>query len=603
MIFLSHVTKNNFVRAKNTKKTFGRLSKYLFKQKKLLSVFVVCLIINAATICLAPALTAFLIDKLILIKNWHDILRERIVFGKYIFLLGLIYLVDVVSNYIYKNFILRLSQKTVNNIKKDLFAHVKFLPIKYFDSVKHGDIMSRFTNDMDNISDALNESLPNLISGLIVLSGCVCVMFFRNKILMLCAILMLIISFLLAKIILGVTRKYFRVQQKNLGELNAFVEESFECQKVIKAFCYENNIKDKFGIYNKNYKEIAIRAQTYSGFLEPIMFNINNINYAVTTMIGAILILNNLLTIGGLVSFLQLIREMSHPVAHLSGQIAMIQSALAGAERIFDVMDEKLEDMNIKSENKNLVLNKNDVYDVEFKDVVFGYDGKKIVLDNISFKAEAGKKIALVGATGAGKTTIAGLINRFYDINHGEIKINNKNIKEFDLNELRSLVGVVLQDTHLFEMSVLENIRYGKLNATDQECINAAKLANADGFIRNLANGYESMIYNDGENLSQGQRQLLNIARMAVSDARILILDEATSSVDTRTEKLIQEGLDKLMIGKTSFIIAHRLSTIRNCDLILVIENGKIIEAGNHDELIKNKFRYYDLCRGQYDLD
>ena len=228
---------------------------------------------------------------------------------------------------------------------------------------------------------------------------------------------------------------------------------------------------------------------------------------------------------------------------------------------------------------------------------------KKIVLDNISFKAEAGKKIALVGATGAGKTTIAGLINRFYDVNHGEIKINNKNIKEFDLNELRSLVGVVLQDTHLFEMSVLENIRYGKLNATDQECIDAAKLANADGFIKNLANGYESVIYNDGENLSQGQRQLLNIARMAVSDAKILILDEATSSVDTRTEKLIQEGLDKLMIGKTSFIIAHRLSTIRNCDLKQVKEKGKIIEAGNHDELIKNKLRYYDLCCGQYDLD
>ena len=293
---------------------------------------------------------------------------------------------------------------------------------------------------------------------------------------------------------------------------------------------------------------------------------------------------------------------MAHPVAHLSGQIAMIQSALAGAERIFDVMDEKLEDINIL-EKKNLVLNKNDEYDVEFKNVVFGYDEKKIVLDNISFKAEAGKKIALVGATGAGKTTIAGLINRFYDVNRGEIKINNKNIKEFDLNELRNLVGVVLQDTHLFEMSVLENIRYGKLNATDKECIDAAKLANADGFIKNLANGYESVIYNDGENLSQGQRQLLNIARMAVSDAKILILDEATSSVDTRTEKLIQEGLDKLMIGKTSFIIAHRLSTIRNCDLILVIEKGKIIEAGNHDELIKNKLRYYDLCCGQYDLD
>ena len=602
MIILGHITKNNFVKAKDAKKTFSRLLKYLFKQKKLLVVFVFCLIINAITICLAPTLTAFLIDKLILIKDWRDILRERIVFGKYIFLLGLIYFIDVISDYVYRNFVLRLSQRTVNNLKKDLFSHVKFLPVKYFHSVKHGDIMSRFTNDMDNITDALNESLPNLISGLIILSGCICVMFFRNKILMLCAILMLIISFFLAKIILSVTRKYFRVQQKNLGELNAFVEESFECQKVIKAFCYENNIKDKFDIYNKSYKEIAIRAQTYSGFLEPIMFNINNINYAVTTMIGAILILNNLLTIGGLVSFLQLIREMAHPVAHLSGQIAMIQSALAGTERIFDVMDEKLEDINIL-ENKNLVLNKNDKYDVEFKNVVFGYDEKKIVLDNISFKAEAGKKIALVGATGAGKTTIAGLINRFYDVNHGEIKINNKNIKEFDLNELRSLVGVVLQDTHLFEMSVLENIRYGKLNATDQECIDAAKLANADGFIKNLANGYESVIYNDGENLSQGQRQLLNIARMAVSDAKILILDEATSSVDTRTEKLIQEGLDKLMIGKTSFIIAHRLSTIRNCDLILVIEKGKIIEAGNHDELIKNKLRYYDLCCGQYDLD
>ena len=599
---MRHDGRNRFGKPKNIKKTFGQLLKYVFKRKKLFFVFFVCVLINAATICIAPALTSFLIDKLFLLKSWNNILKARIFFGRYILLLGAIYLVDVLSDYIFRNLALKLSQRTVNEIKKDLFDHVKFLPVKYFDTVKHGDIMSRFTNDMNNISDMLNESLPNLISGVIILSGCIGIMLFRNKILLLCSVIMLCVSFLAAKIILTVTQKFFKIQQKNLGELNGFVEEAFGCQKIIKAFCYEDNIKKKFDIYNKNYREIAIKSQSYSGLLEPIMFNINNINYAVTTMLGAILILKNMLTIGGLVSFLQLIKEMAHPVAHLSGQVAMIQSALAGAERIFEVMDEKTEHIGILEEKK-LDINLNDNYSVEFKNVVFGYDNKKNVLDNISFFAESGKKIALVGATGAGKTTIASLINRFYDINQGEIKINNKDIKEFDLRELRSLTGVVLQDTHLFEMSVLENIRYGNLNASDAECIKAAKLANADLFIKKLPNGYESIIYNDGENLSQGQKQLLNIARMAVSDAKILILDEATSSVDTRTEKLIQDGLNKLMQDKTSFIIAHRLSTIRNCDIILVIENGKIIESGSHDELIKNKFRYYELCKGQYELN
>lgn len=599
---MRHDERNRFGKPKNIKKTFGQLLKYVFKRKKLFFVFFICVTINAITVCMVPALTAFLIDKLFLLKSWNNILKARIFFGRYIVLLGAIYLVDVLSDYIFRNLALKLSQKTVNEIKKDLFDHVKFLPVKYFDTVKHGDIMSRFTNDMNNISDMLNESLPNLISGVIVLSGCIGIMLFRNKILLLCSIVMLCMSFIVAKIILTVTQKFFKIQQENLGELNGFAEEAFGCQKIIKAFCYENNIKKKFDIYNKNYRDIAIKSQSYSGLLEPIMFNINNINYAVTTMLGAILILKNILTIGGLVSFLQLIKEMAHPVAHLSGQVAMIQSALAGAERIFEVMDEKTEHVGILGEKKS-DINLDDNYSVEFKNVVFGYDNKKTVLDNISFFAESGKKIALVGATGAGKTTIASLINRFYDINQGEIKINNKDIKEFDLRELRSLAGVVLQDTHLFEMSVLENIRYGNLNASDEECIKAAKLANADLFIKKLQNGYESIIYNDGEDLSQGQKQLLNIARMAVSDAKILILDEATSSVDTRTEKLIQDGLNNLMQGKTSFIIAHRLSTIRSCDIILVIENGKIIESGSHDELIKNKFRYYELCKGQYELN
>lgn len=591
---------NNFSKPKNMKNTLNRLLDYLKREKKLMCIFIVCLVINSISTFTPSMLIAPLIDKLVSIKNLGMLLQAKNTLFMYVCLLSVIAIIGVVTNYIYNFLVLNLSQKTVNRIRKDLFSKMKYLPIKYFDSIPHGEIMSRYTNDMDNISDALNNSFPQLVSSIITLIGTFAVMLYLSPILSIITCFMLPLMLKLSAVIIKISRESFRSQQKYLGTLNGFIEETMDGQKAVKAFCYENNIKKRFDDYNKNYRDAATKAQIYSGIVMPIMFNINNINYALSTTVGAILILFNWLTIGRLTSFLQLAKQFGRPLAELSSQFTTVQSALAGAERIFEIMDQEVEDQNNESK---LTLDKNTAYNVRFDKVTFGYVPEKIVLNNVSFNANPGQKIALVGSTGAGKTTIANLITRFYDINNGTITINNININKFSLGNLRSSLGIVLQDTHLFEKTVLENIRYGRLSATDEECIEAAKLSNAHLFIKRLPNGYKTVLRDDGQNLSQGQRQLLNIARVAVSQPSILILDEATSSVDTRTEQLIENGMNKLMNGRTTFVIAHRLSTIRNSDVILVIEKGEIIEHGNHKNLIQKQGRYYQLCSGQYELE
>lgn len=589
----------NFSKPKDIKSTFARLFKYISQQKKLFWIFVICIIVNSISICIPSMITAPFIDKLVSIKNLNMVSSATPTILKYLAFLVCLQIIGVSTNYICNFLALNISQKTVNSIRKDLFAKMEYLPIKYFDSIPHGEIMSRFTNDMDNISDCLNNSLPNLISSGITIVGTFCAMIYLSPLLAIVTLFVLPLMLKSSSFIIKMSRENFRSQQKNLGALNGFIEETMEGQKIVKAFCYEENIKNSFDKYNDDYKQAATKAQIYSGIVFPILININNINYALSTTIGAVLILFKQLTIGRLTSFLQLARQFGRPIAELSTQFTTVQAALAGAERIFEVIDQDIEIQNSQSQ---LTLDNNKAYAVKFNNVVFGYVPEKIVLNDVSFYAKPGQKIALVGSTGAGKTTIANLISRFYNIDQGSITIDDIDIKNFSLRNLRSALGIILQDTHLFEGTVMENIRYGRLDATDEECIEAAKLSNAHQFIKRLPNGYETVLHEDGQNLSQGQRQLLNIARVAVSQPSILILDEATSSVDTRTEQLIENGMNKLMNGRTTFVIAHRLSTIRNANAILVIENGQIIERGDHEDLLKQKGRYYQLCTGQYEL-
>lgn len=589
----------NFSKPKDIKSTFARLFKYISQQKKLFWIFVICIIVNSISICIPSMITAPFIDKLVSIKNLNMVSSATPTILKYLAFLVCLQIIGVSTNYICNFLALNISQKTVNSIRKDLFAKMEYLPIKYFDSIPHGEIMSRFTNDMDNISDCLNNSLPNLISSGITIVGTFCAMIYLSPLLAIVTLFVLPLMLKSSSFIIKMSRENFRSQQKNLGALNGFIEETMEGQKIVKAFCYEENIKNSFDKYNDDYKQAATKAQIYSGIVFPILININNINYALSTTIGAVLILFKQLTIGRLTSFLQLARQFGRPIAELSTQFTTVQAALAGAERIFEVIDQDIEIQNSQSQ---LTLDNNKAYAVKFNNVVFGYVPEKIVLNDVSFYAKPGQKIALVGSTGAGKTTIANLISRFYNIDQGSITIDDIDIKNFSLRNLRSALGIILQDTHLFEGTVMENIRYGRLDATDEECIEAAKLSNAHQFIKRLPNGYETVLHEDGQNLSQGQRQLLNIARVAVSQPSILILDEATSSVDTRTEQLIENGMNKLMNGRTTFVIAHRLSTIRNANAILVIENGQIIERGDHEDLLNQKGRYYQLCSGQCEL-
>ena len=521
-----------------------------------------------------------------------------------------------------------MTQGTLHNMRKDLFSHMEKLPIKYFDTHAHGDIMSVYTNDIDTLRQMISQSIPQFLnSGITIISTFISMLILSIP---LSAVTLIMVGIMLffTKKATGQSGKYFARQQKNLGAVNGYIEEMMNGQKVVKVFCHEEESKEKFRELNNELYVSADRANTFSNILGPINAQLGNVSYVVCAIVGGVLALNGIggLTLGGLASFLTFNKSFSMPINQISMQLNAIVMALAGAERIFKLLDEEPEVdngyvtlVNAKEENGKLVPTDErtghwawkhahqadgttDYVEVQgnvvFNDVDFGYTDDKIVLHNIKLFAEPGQKIAFVGSTGAGKTTITNLINRFYDIQDGKIRYDGININKIKKSDLRKSLGIVLQDTHLFTGTVMDNIRFGRLDATDDEVVAAAKLANADGFIRRLPEGYNTVLTGDGANLSQGQRQLLAIARAAVADPPVLILDEATSSIDTRTERIVQEGMDRLMHGRTTFVIAHRLSTVRNSDCIMVLEQGRIIERGTHDQLIEEKGRYYQLYTG-----
>ncbi len=610
--------KGGFAKPKNMKKTLGALMGYVGRYKILLGMVVVFLLISTActvggSFLLKPA-TARILE-----GDFQGLAQVLI-------LMAGIYIAGALCSFAYARLMVHISQKTVYAIRRDLFEKMQSLPIKYFDKHTHGELMSRYTNDIDTISEMINNSIGSLISGALTFAGVMGMMFYLSWRLTLITVGVLVLMLVVVKQIGKRSRYYFAEQQKDIGAVNGYIEEMIEGQKVIQVFNHEQAAKEGFAAVNEAYRRSATAAQSFAGAMMPAMGNISHINYALTCCIGGLLAIAGAFRLDTLVAFLNYTRQVSQPIAQISQQVNTVLAAIAGAERVFEVMEEpsevnegKVTLVNITGdENGNLVetdrrtldwaWKKPDgtlvplMGDVRFNHVVFGYNEEKVILRDISLFAKPGQKIAFVGSTGAGKTTITNLINRFYEIQSGDITYDGINVQEIEKSALRRSLGIVLQDTHLFTGTIADNIRYGKLDATDEEVVAAAKLANADGFIRHLPQGYETRLGGDGGNLSQGQRQLLAIARAAVADPPVLILDEATSSIDTRTEKLIEKGMDRLMAGRTVFVIAHRLSTVRNSQAIMVLEQGEIIERGSHDELLAEKGRYYQLYTGQAEL-
>lgn len=576
-------------KAKEGKKTFLRLMSYLSCDRSLLYIIAFLIIVSIISSLLGSYMLRPIINDYILPGDIPGLF-------KVLLLLGVIYLVGVVATYIEYRLLNKIGQRTVTRLRMELFKKMEILPIKYFDTHQHGDLMSRYTNDIDKISDVLTDSLSDLLSSALTLIGIVCLMLYISPILTLVTMITVPLMFLSAKMIVKQSKKYFKAQQEKLGEVNGYIEEMISGQKVIKVFGHEKKVEADFDTLNQNLRGKAEKAQLYSGMMMPIMQNLNTLNYVIITIVGALLAIFRGFDVGGLAAFLQYSRQFGRPINELASLYNNIQAAIAGAERIFEVIDEAPE----AEDSPNAVTLTDIKGDVKMQDVYFGYKPEKLILKGISLEAKSGEKIALVGTTGAGKTTILNMFPRFFDIKSGEITIDGISTKEIKRKSLRQSIAIVLQDTHLFTGTVRENIRFGRLEATDEEVEEAAKLTAAHSFIKRLPHGYDTMLENDGANLSQGQRQLLNIARAAVANPAILLLDEATSNIDTRSELLIQKGLDKLMEGRTSFIIAHRLSTVRNVDRILVLEHGQIIEQGSHKELLELKGKYYSLYEEQF---
>lgn len=616
---------------KDAKKTLRRIFHYMTEYKWQLVLVVIGICFSAGAQITGTSFLKKIIDSYIrpLSEEYNKDLFYS--FIKTLLLMGAIYLLGVLSTYGYSRIMLNVSTKTLYKIRTELFEKMETFPIKYFDSHTHGDLMSRYTNDTDTIREMLSNSVANFISSGITVTGVFIMMLVFSWQLTLLVIAML---FVMLKVIKTIGRKssaYFKSQQMKLGKVNGYIEEMFEGQKVVKVFCHEEASKLQFEKLNDELCEASTNANTFANILMPIMGNLSHLLYAVTAIAGGILAVYGSITVGTVVAFLQYTRNFSQPITQISQQFNSVLTALAGAERIFNMIDEEpekdegyvtlvnaaMDESGNLTETKEYTgiwawkhphTNKNTVTltqvkgEVEFDDVRFGYEEDKQVLNGISLNAGAGQKIAFVGSTGAGKTTITNLINRFYDVPDGKIRYDGINLNKIKKADLRRSLAMVLQDSHLFTGTVMENIRYGNLTATDEEVITAAKLANADSFIKHLPQGYHTWLVSDGTNLSQGQRQLITIARAAIADPPVLILDEATSSIDTRTEALIEKGMDRLMKGRTVFVIAHRLSTVRNSHSIMVLENGQIIERGNHKELISQKGKYYQLYTGMFEL-
>lgn len=590
---------------KNTKATAKRLFSYLEQEKHKIAAAFVCVLVSSASTLCGSYLLRPIINGLIDSTKTSQQKITSLMAG--LALMAVVYVLGVGATYLQGRIMISVSQGTLKRIREHLFRKVQKLPVRYFDTNPTGDIMSRFTNDVDIIGEMLNSTLVQIFSGTITLIGTLALMLYTNWVL---AVVTIVVSPIIAKIgtaIAGKSRKYFMKQQTDLGKVNGYIEETVTGQKVVKVFNYEENVVNEFSELNQSLRNSQVKAHFISGIMGPCMNAMSQVNYTLTACVGSIIAFASrwgggvpfsALDIGGLTVFVNYSRQFSRPINELAQQVTNIMSALAGAERVFNVMDETEE----IDDGKKLVLDK--VHgDVLVEGVTFGYNPDKTILKDVSVFAHPGQKIALVGSTGAGKTTITNLITRFYNINKGKITIDGVDIKDISLECLRENIAMVLQDTHLFTGTIMENIRYGRLSATDEEVRQAAKTSCADLFIKNMPEGYDTMLKGDGSNLSQGQRQLLNIARAALSKAPILVLDEATSSVDTRTEKHINEGMDALMEDRTTFVIAHRLSTIRNADAIMVLENGEIIERGTHEELLEKKGRYFELYTGLKELD
>lgn len=576
-------------KAKEGKKTFFRLVSYLSCDKRLLFVIGSLIIVSIVANLLGSYMLRPIINDYIIPGDFHGLIRILLI-------LAGVYLTGVAAVYIQYILLNKIGQRTVTRMRSDLFRKMEHLPVKYFDTHQHGDLMSRYTNDIDRISDALTDSLSDMLSSALTLIGIFCLMLYISPILTLVTLVTVPLMFLFAKGIVGRSRKYFKAQQESIGTLNGYIEEMISGQKVVKVFGHEKKVEADFNVLNDDLKGKSQKAQFYSGMMMPVMQNLNTLNYVFITIVGALLAIFRGFDVGGLAAFLQYSRQFGRPINELASLYNSIQAAIAGAERIFEVIDEAPE----APDTPDAITLQDVQGDVAMKDVYFGYKPEKTILKGISLHASAGCKIALVGATGAGKTTILNMLPRFFDIQSGEITIDGHSIRQIKRDSLRQSMAIVLQDTHLFTGTVRENIRFGRLDATDEEVIAAARLTAAHSFIKRLPQGYDTLLENDGANLSQGQRQLLNIARAAIADPPILLLDEATSNIDTRSEILIQKGLDQLMQGRTSLIIAHRLSTVRNADLIIVLEHGRIIERGSHQELLALKGKYYSLNQEQF---
>lgn len=572
------------------KKTFMRLATYLARERGLLTVTGLLIVISIAANLTGSYMLRPIINNYILPGDLPGLVRILLV-------LGAIYLTGVAA--VYTEYILlnRIGQRTVARLRADLFRKMEHLPVGYFDTHQHGDLMSRYTNDIDRISDALTDSLADMLSSALTVTGIFILMLVISPALTVITVVTVPAMFLGAKAIVKKSRTYFKSQQHALGEVNGYIEEMISGERVIKVFGREQLVENDFDRLNGELKGKSQKAQFFSGLMMPVMQNLSTLNYVLITIAGALLAIFRGFDVGGLAAFLQYSRQFGRPVNELASLYNSIQAALAGAERIFEVIDEAPE----KPDAPGAITLRDVRGDVKMEKVYFGYRPDKWILKGISFHAPAGCKIALVGATGAGKTTILSLLPRFFDIQGGAITIDRHPIAGVTRHSLRKSMAIVLQDTHLFTGTVRENIRFGRLDATDEEVVQAAKLTAAYSFIKRLSHGYDTMLENDGANLSQGQRQLLNIARAAVADPPILLLDEATSNIDTRSEILIQKGLDQLMQSRTSLVIAHRLSTVRNADLILVLEHGKIIERGTHPELLRLKGKYYSLYQEQFE--